>query len=258
MSDQITVAIRDEKLSRLINRFAVYRNKTVPEIVRAQARLVAVNLAHNTQPYGSDDAARFKGTNAVRNDLGRVFIGATRVFQIVQNAPENKVSQWLGRAVEDQNIEDIKKAWLILSGREIAASRHVVPSWHKDQRNRRGRVKRTAKPMIVTMQSSIDSYSRKKEKLVGFGKSGWAAAAKLLGGTRGIPGWVSRNKGPGGATDKTRGQTNTPHVILHNRVTYVSMILPDSEIRKAINLQKDKMILAIEHGITAEKKAAGF
>lgn len=255
---KITVTVDDSGLSKLLNRFAAYKSKTVPEIVRAQGRLVAVNLAHNTQPYGNDDAARFKGTNAVRIDIGRVFIGPYRIFEIAKSGTNNRVSQWLANAMADGDVEGVRTAWQTLTNRPIIVSKNVVPSWHQSQRNKRGRVRKGAAPMIVIIQRSIDTYTRSKEKLVGFGKSGWAAAARALGGTRGIPGWVSRNKGPGGVTDMTRGNTPTPYVVLHNQVRYVDLILPESERRAAVQIQAEKMVRAIEHGIEAEKKAVGF
>ena len=252
MSQEVTVD--DGQLSDAINSFAAYVNKTVPEIVRAQARLVAVNLATQTQPFGDDDAAQFKGVNAVRIDLGRVFIGRGRVIEIASKNQSNGVAQWLKRAAEDGNELAVGDAWKALTGRSIEVGTNVNPAWHQGQRNAKGRVKRGAKPMIVLSESSLNSYTKRKEKLVGFGKSGWSACARALGGTRGIPGWVSRKKGPGTVDDQTRGQTDFPHVAMTNDVRYIDQILSPTQRRAAVRIQVEKMNRAIEHGLTAEAK----
>ena len=254
---EINVVVDDHEVSSLLNRFAAYKNKTVPEIVRAQGRLVAVNLAHNTQPYGDDDAAKFKGQNAVRRDIGRVFIGPERVIEIAKiGAATNPISRWILEAVKKGDEEGVRTAWQRLSGKPITVSKNVVPSWHQSQRNRRGRVPRSAEAMIILRETSLRAYTTTKAKLVGFGKSGWAAAARALGGTRGIPGWVTRNDGPGGVTDNTKGKTNTPYVVLTNNVRYISDILPQKEVDKAVLLQAEKMARAMEIQFNAEMRAA--
>ena len=41
-----------------LRKFWAYSNKSVEDITRAQARLLAVELARQTQPFGDDSAAQ--------------------------------------------------------------------------------------------------------------------------------------------------------------------------------------------------------
>lgn len=256
---EVNTTVNDSAFQRALLRFAAYKNKGIPGVVRAQARLMCVNLAHNTQPYGNDDAARFHGQNAVRRDLSKVFIGSERLVEIARAglSTRNRASHMLLVAAETGNLEGMRTAWQILSQRPITAAKSPDESWHQSQRNGRGRVRGKGRLMIVASDSALRLYRLRKEKLVGFAKSGWATAARMIGGTRGIAGWVTRNKGPGDAEDLTNDSDN-PRVILTSSVRYISMVLPDTEVQAALKIQREKMQRAIEIQMNQEAKAAGF
>ena len=110
--------------------------------------------------------------------------------------------------------------------------------------------------MFVT-RTQGDKYVRTASKKVGFGKSGWATVARTLGGTRGIPGWVSRNKGPGAVQDMT-GDRDNPRIVMSNSVRYINLILRQSEINKALMFQQERMQKAIQIKLREAKRAARF
>jgi hypothetical protein len=258
MSAEIDVKVEDQKFGRAMLLFGAYKYKKLPDVIRAQARLMAVNLAHNTQPYGKDEVARFKGQNAVRRDLNKVFIPAERVREIaVIGARYNAVSRLLLYAVDVNNPKRIQDAWHKLTGKIVPVERAPSKAWHKSQRNSRGRVRGKGRPMIVMASSALRTYTRAKEKLVGFAKSGWAACARALDGTRGIPGWVTRNKGPGKVKDMT-GDKEYPRIRLTNEVNYADKAITESQIGEALRMQREKMEKSLQISLDAEAKAAGF
>lgn len=257
MSGEISAQWHDSDWDRLVHRFAAYRSKTVPEVVRAQARLICVNLAHNTQPYGADDAARAKGRNAVRGDLNKVFLGPERILEIARLGARrgHELSERMIEAVESGRSARVAELWRQQSGQSLPAADAPDPQWHRQQRNRRGKVSRKGRPMLVLSASALRAYTLTKEKLVGFAKSGWATAARALGATRGIPGWVSRNRGPGTARDAT-ADPSYPRVVLSNTVRYIDQVLPPKERERAVHMQYQKMDRALQHQMDAELRKA--
>lgn len=88
----------------------------------------------------------------------------------------------------------------------------------------------------------LQQHIARQQKKAGLAKGGWATCARLLGGTRGIPGWVSRHKkAQGSIIDQTKGKD--PSVTLVNGVPYSREILARDAMRQAqknvvLNMEK--------------------
>jgi hypothetical protein len=251
----VTYRLDDTDLRRALHRFYARTKRTWPEILRSQSRLLAVNFAISTQPYGMGGDAQMKGESRVRKDIARVFptpIAAGR-------GDANIRSPRLRARIEELLASEPEKA-LDVYAKVIAkrASAEGAPSrsFHQAQRNRRGRVGRRPATMVVT-PDALERYTQSRQKLVGFVKSGWATVARLLGGARGIKRWVLRNKGPGLVQDNT-GREGNPSIVISNEVTYASDVLPQREADKAAQIQADKMESAIRYALRADARAAGL
>lgn len=242
-----TYSVDTFRFADALKKFWAYSHKSLGEVTRAQARLFAVELANRTQPFGSGPDAQFTGKQAVRRDIRRVFVSASTF----ESSDKHGLKAWLTKAVEAGNIAEIQTAVKRFAGRTPLVSADIVRDHHRSQRNARGRVGRSAIPMFILKRGAVERYTAEKEKLVGFGKSGWSQAARDLGGTRGIPGWVSRNRGPGSGRDLTQSKNN-PRVELANDVRYCSDILPPREIETAARIQAEKMEKAIEKALAYE------
>jgi hypothetical protein len=254
---EVTTHVPDAAFQKALLLFGAYKFKKLPGVILAQARLAAVNLAHATQPYGKGADAQFKGKNAVRRDLNRVFIGAERVSEIARTgaANGNDAARRLSAAIDSRNAEAVRTQWQILSGKPIVVENAPNRGWHQSQRDKRGRVRRSAKPMIVMSESALRAYRLTKERLVGFAKSGWATCARKLGGTRGVPGWVSRNQGPGNVQNLTADR-DYPRVILTNSVRYIDQACRPDQISEALRMQREKMEKSLQISLEAEARKA--
>ena len=236
-----------------LRKFWAYSNKSVEEITRAQARLLAVELARQTQPFGDDTSAQQRGQRRVEGDISKVFISQDKLNAwglANYRRAGGRLFDWFTRALEKGNLVDAKTALDRMLGKTLPVVAEVDPQFHQSQRNSRGRIGRKPKREVVAKSESVARYIESKKKLVGYGKSGWAQAARDLGGTRGIPGWVSKNRGPGYGQDNTRGPDK--NVVLANDVPYASDIITDAQLNAAFRIQGEKMEKAVDHALAYE------
>jgi hypothetical protein len=98
---------------------------------------------------------------------------------------------------------------------------------------------------VLAGDKTLETYIAKKQKMVGLAKSGWASAAREMGGARGIPSWAKRWTNTGSATDKT-GNGNMQSVIIESKVKYASQALPDGEEAHALRIAADRLVKGLQ------------
>ena len=83
------ITIDDRELQQALLRF--YKTKTPAQVMRAQARLMAVNLAFQTQPFGGtkavggqQDSAKNQGEGAVARDIRKAIKTPSDIFQTIE------------------------------------------------------------------------------------------------------------------------------------------------------------------------------
>ncbi|HKP92326.1 MAG TPA: hypothetical protein VJS88_00390 [Chthoniobacterales bacterium] len=207
------------------------------EMKRA-ARIVAVQLAHATQPFGFDEGAKTKGEVATASDIRRCYATPGQVyaaFPDVRFAKAFYARLKKGDIAHAQRLVDAHCP--TFKGTPIG---HFDLFLHQGRRNKRGRIPQKQKPLqIVVNPKALFDYIKAEVKLVGWGKAGWAACARILESTRGIPRWVTRQKAPGTFVDGTRS-TDTPFIILINQVSYAASILTEADKTEAVRIGLDR------------------
>lgn len=249
---RLNLHTENKALNRALSRMVEEVGVELGTIVKRTARLAAVELAFRTQPYGKSNEVKTKGQNAVRRDIKRVYQQPGALLDPIRKSSRNgeylAAKFWAAyKAGNTQLADSILKA----------AGLPPLAKWdsgeaHRAARNRRGQVPKKTKPLLVspTAIKRLETYIRKQQKKVGYVKSGWAASARQLGGTRGIPGWVTRNRGRARVIDRSSRRVD-PSVFLENLVAYVGIQLSDRHYSAALqvvgrNLLKsaDRMIVA--------------
>lgn len=241
-------------LEAALHDLAEATGKEYGQVVRANARLIAVNLAYQTQPFGDDDRGRIAGEIAVKRDLKKVYAPPGSIYsQLTAIAAHGaETGEKLARAFYAAIAKnDLVAARRIVRGsgipdRGLDVQKFDGGAAHGRRRDGRGRVSGRHPEFIVADPKKLQRYRKTIIHNVGIAKSGWAAAARPLGGTRGIPQWVTRHKAHGSADDHS-GSTNDPHVVLRNTVAWLASVLPDSQIRIALRLQAQKMEAHVDH-----------
>jgi hypothetical protein len=245
------------KFEKIVKDYAHIRKVTIPDAVVANARLLCVELARRTQPFGADDKAKLTGEKAINRDLK----GGKKRAGIFAKADftDDMGFEWYATGpnvrlfiTKDGRVYGTDKSFY-----EPDASHDRMRAWHKSKyvngkmssagsRSRDiGRWKFIEKLMVS--KSTLDTYVDSQIKKVGWAKAGWAACArdlrKVVKGsmTRGIPPWVTRHDSyQGDVIDRTNDPKN-PTVTLTNSTPYISQILPYSEQLNALNIVSNKM-----------------
>ena len=231
----------DAEYAQKLRAFFNETGKELSTGLRQESRLMAVSLAHETQPYGNDKSAQALGQAAVNRDVRRLFATPQEAFALVLAqdgqalADEFYVLTSQGKPADAQALLQNKSGSKV---RGVPIADTPDPAIHRAGRMSNGRA-RNRISQIVLNPKARDRYIKQKQRLVGFAKSGWATCARILGGTRGIPGWVSRNKGGGTVSDNSRALLN-PSVTLKNTVSYIDKVLPASGVANAFAVGRNR------------------
>jgi len=230
--------------SALLERIAKETKKDVKETIRSYARLLAVDLAFRTQPYGKGKSSRDKGEGAIVRDIlggrkrrgilvamddamiaaaietGAYSTGRIRLFVRKDGTVYGTDQQHFRPDASYEEIRQIHRS-AFQNGRMTQAGGRTrdIGRWKFIEQ-------------LVTKKTTAERYIKAIQKRVGWAKAGWATCARLLGGTRGIPQWVTRHrKAPGRITDNTADRN--PSVTLHNDVPYSREVLHRNAMSQA-------------------------
>lgn len=235
-----------EDVMSSITRFADITGASLADEIIRTARLVAVSVAYSTQPYGKDKGVKDQAERRVSKDIRRVFATPSSIFgQLERKADSFSANQfWAAwKARDEARMKEIMDRESL----GFTLLRAPQKSIHDARRNNRGQVNTGVPSHVITDPRALARYIKQRQRMVGFAKSGWAAAADACGGHRGIPQWASsRHKGqaPGGAIISR--DTAKPKVILYNNVSYISQVCPPEQIDLAVRISYEKLFKRIQ------------
>jgi hypothetical protein len=262
----------------LRGRLATYAQivgKETSEAVRQFARVACVNLATNTQPFGSGKGDREPGEKAVEVDISKVFytpqdggfgntlkeiVGASKRSDVAKQKFNTRIDGY----IQSNNLAAITKLARDFGWRGTLFD-EVDPSLHQNaRRSPRGRVskRRGAMHMIIGGNEALAEYKAKQKHKVGLTKAGWAKCATMIplkrasSPTRGIPQWVTRHLGraSGSIVDNSYVQDN-PSVTMTNGTPWTSQVLSESSARDAMQIARHKFVQYMNHQIRYELRA---
>ncbi len=211
---------------------------SVPGFLRQEARLTAVELARRTQPFGGGATPQRVGQAATTADIYRVYATPGKAYDDIQSNAKSGFWRAVKTSAWDRATTILNRSGNALKG--VAILPFDDGAAHRQLRNNQGRIPKSQKPtMIVKNPSALKSYVDAEVKKVGEGKGGWATCAKVLGGTRGIPGWVSRQNSPAQVVESYKAELSS--VTMTNQVPYASEILSEDEKQNAIEIAKDRL-----------------
>ncbi|MBK8037693.1 MAG: hypothetical protein IPK22_11240 [Verrucomicrobiaceae bacterium] len=259
---ELLLDVEIESLQLALVRLAEVTGKSLGAVVKQNTRLIAWNLAHNTQPWGMTLAEKKLGEAAVARDVGNVFISAQAMYKRLFDEDEKLAKQWYKlvkgggyaralRLLQDQSKDAFRNTPVI---------DQLDPELHQRSRtSSRGRVSRHRPAAIIPEAKQIRQYIKVVQQRVGFAKAGWITAGSQLGNIAKVPAWITRHKGnaPGHADDQSKRKPD-PFCVLTNDVDYVSRILKDHHVADALRIQREKMLKHIEHVTTNALKQTGF
>lgn len=275
MADQFKYSVDDQKFREAMLKYAVAKKKSFSETLIQGSRILAVNLAHQTQPFGSDNKAKESGEGAVTTEIQRAYKSPGNVFFVIENsgiAPGKKKTQNPAQAAR-VFVRYVKRGQLDLA-EKLLHSLRISPFFstevkrfdqgkkHQSVRfGARRKVSRNQFPeMIPSDVGRLKSYINQIIKRVGTAKAGWASCAQQLGGMRGIPGWVTRHARAGvlGTVDDASFLDTKPYIRLTNTVPWVDKCLNQTQMQRAFDIASYKMMQFLRISLAKAEKSAGF
>lgn len=254
MKGQVQVETR--KFEAALRQLAAATGKSFRQVVDQNSRLIAVNLAFQTQPFGNSVASRKQGEAAVMRDIGKVYRPANKVFDELKGQSEDQAKGFY-KAVKNGDYalaQDIlRRSGIKDRNAEVG---EFDEQWHRKSKNRRGTVSRHRAALVTPDNKETKAYTKEVQRRVGYAKSGWIAAGSQIGKLSRIPKWLRKDASNG--TGSRRGGTSNPSVVLNNLVQYVSDVCPPDQIAEALRIQREKMEAHIRHVVANAGKKAGF
>lgn len=248
------IQVDASNLKEMLQRYSETKGKSIPLIVRSNARLFAVELANRTQPFsvgkGEAAAAKKKGVEKVGRDISKVIKTPKTVEERIRKFDTEKLRERMITLFKARKITVLGSIFFRV-GMLVSPSSFSelggdggVESIHKSRRKNGST--RSVKGVIDMAPSSINPYIAKVSKRVGYTKNGWAECARKIGGvkgdaTRGIPAFAKRQNADNGEIQDNSGNSESPHFILRNKTPWCSKLLSESQQDQAKRVTMHKM-----------------
>ena len=238
------------ELNRDLSKYIAETGTDAYNEARIVGRNLAVRLASYTFPQGDKKADSLDGESAVERDILKVYTTVPDVYEKLSELGHGWKAAGVWRAYKQKKWGQLRKILQKTEFSDMEMKVAVNKAHHQAARTGARRSVNLSRPkQIVGNPKSINAYIRKRKRKVGLAKSGWAHAAKDLGGTRGIPAWagVNRHKSPklGGASHRKRGFR--PGVVLENTAEHVFDSLPRSQEKAAIRSTSKRLRKRLLH-----------
>jgi hypothetical protein len=254
------------KFEQIMKDYAEILETTIPDAVHMSARILCVELARRTQPFGNKTGEEKISEKAIAKDIyggrrssakgkGRAGLFAHVTPRQIAYADNFSSSDYITvHATKKGDIYGIDRAHFLPD-----ASTSDIASIHRanfvngkmsaaggDTHNI-GRWKFINKYFVP--KPALEAFVAAQYAKVGIAKSGWAWCAtklKKVGSgsmTRDIPKWVTRHLGDYGLGEVQDNTTNTsaPTVILTNTCKYADKVLRETEKLQALSIVGGKM-----------------
>lgn len=267
---KITAKTDTSDLRGKLNQYALITGREVSESVRQFARVACVELAHETQPFGNTKQAGEMGETAVARDIHKVYYPATgskflrqatryvEGYNAKTNRSDSANAKFRERMLRYQ-MEGNDGALARIAG-DIGVKDYALdtfdPSRHKQSRDSRGRVRGAKPQLLIGGEAQFEKYVAATQKKVGLTKAGWAKCAEAIplnrvsSATRGIPQFVTRNKGRASGTirDQSSSEGN-PRVTMTNGTPWCSMVLTPARAFVALGIARNKFAKYLDTAI---------
>jgi len=274
------VQIDNVQLLKKMKRLEEVTGKEVASSLRRGGRLLAVNLAHNTPPFGKsskdkmvDDEVQMSSLHVGENALMRDLF---RVFYVMSIGRIRGIIDFQGRSATIKYGH--KGAQPLGNITEKVLTRGQMKAWHDKRRGANGRVSKVRRGVTtghrikdlqnldkgIVTQEYVESYYKERVKMVGLSKAGWASCIAKMDLTEsgvkniwaGIPAWVKRHisKAPSAVSD--RATAMLPQIKLTSKIPWADKVMSESDYREALRITREKFLASMDKEIRATLKKA--
>jgi hypothetical protein len=239
------------KFEQIMADYATIREVTIPDAVSLNARLLCVELARRTQPFGEEQTS---GTIRVKNDIGKIIKNTEQLDAYADRVGSQRIKARLKALIKSGRFDIVETIFRNIgflnkwTGMEVIGA-SKMKSVHNEARNKTtGRTKSRGSKLFIASVSEQETYISEVQKRVGISKGGWADCATQLkkvnkgGLLAGFPTWVKKamKSGSGKVQDMTSDIKN-PRVYLTNNVPWADNVIPENQQAGAIAVVVVKM-----------------
>ena len=236
-----------QKFVEILDEYSKIVEKSIPDCVALNARLLCVELARRTQPFGTKPDS---GIGRVEKDITKIIKTDKKLEEMFDEIEKIKIRDRLRRLLQQRRYDVIKiilerigflKKWGEI---EVTSDFKTIHQEHRKPRD--GRTRNRGNKLYIA-EGNLPAYIEGVAKRVGIAKSGWARCAEALpqviGGkmTRGIPDWVVNQTKASGSIQNHLSDKENPRVLMTNNVPWVDRICPSDEQLKASQVVIAKM-----------------
>lgn len=243
-------------LKEMLERFHEVTGKSVPLIVRANARICARELANRTQLFsvgksgGRDKLKEYTGY--LKRDILKAVKDTDKLNEKAASIADAGLRERLQAVIAKGNPVAIG-AMLKAVGTIADASNFKpvsgpseIKAIHAPNRSKRTGRALSTRPEYYYAKGGIQTYVNQVAKKLGYTKSGWAECARKIGGlkgdgARGIPAWAKRHKAENFQVKDNSGNEKDPHFIMTNTTPWVSRLIPPRDQDDASNIARQMM-----------------
>jgi hypothetical protein len=232
----------DKRFLQDLEKYAKQVDSDAGNCVVDFAKLGGIELIRQTEPFGLAGKQKSMLENAASRDIAKVYQATGKVIREIQKLDRRKAAIYSGLVREGklQKAEDVARSVL---GRNYDVVEFDGGSKHKEQRNQQGKIDTPKDVVALTNYSAVSPYHDKKRLAIGYVKSGWYAAIAALKGSipKRLQKWITGH-GTGHGTASTSKTGINKEVTITNNVDYVSNLLTDAKISKAIRYAMNAVV----------------
>lgn len=254
------VKVDASNLKEMLARFSEVTGKSMPQIVRAHARVCAVELANRTQPFTgggkNGPVVLARGVENLKKDILKPVKDSQKLQAKADGLRNEKLRVRMQAVVNSGNNQAI--AALLAAVKTIVSPSNYnavngvgdIKTIHRSRRSKTTGHSLSASPNYNYAKSGVDSYVKQAAKMIGYAKSGWAECARKIGGVkgdgaRGIPAFAKRQKAGNFDVSDNSERKNEPHFTMTNTTPWVSRLINSTAQREATYVARGKMIKAM-------------
>ena len=266
------IQINNSQLLERMKKLEDVTGKQVQATLRRGARLLAVNLAYSTPPYGTSQDSLALGERAVQNDILKVlkplyptilkFPSKTKSFiEDIATLNNKRLQSSMIRAKNPKALQAILNNAGGFSKLTVNPSANEAHDIYHNTRNNYGRVRKGWKARnIIADPGSVATMIRAKQALVGLTKAAWAAAAlkvnaDVKNATSGIPAWVKRHMDAVPSAVQDDSSSRLPRITMTSKVPWADKALRKSDYDETVRIHREKLFNSLGTEIKSALKA---
>jgi hypothetical protein len=245
----------------MLGKFQQVSGRSIPDLVRAYARLACVQLANQTQAFttGPSDgpAALDRQTKTVSYDIKKVIKDKESLRERFEKSiQDEKIRDRLVKVLNAGRYDILAKIMvnigMIHSESDFIkiAGASSAKSAHTQHINRKSGRTNSPPGKVYLSTGQLESYIEEVSKRIGYAKGGWAECARDIGGisgdgARGIPAYAKRHKGKNFSVSDRSSDKDEPYFTMTNSTPYIRKLLDTGSELTAMNIARERMIKSI-------------